>query len=116
MKELVNQLNHYRERAGLSQGELADKAHINRSSISLYEAGKRQMSTNTALEIAEALNAPVAAVQGTIGDPDALKGKVMASIRDLQVGNVTLGEASGHILTEVDKFVTPRLNEKANVE
>ena len=44
--------------ADLSQGELADRAQIDRSYLSLIESGKRQASLDTIQKIARALKLP----------------------------------------------------------
>jgi transcriptional regulator with XRE-family HTH domain len=47
-----------RSLADLSQGELADRAEIDRSYLSLIESGKRQASVETIQKIAKALDLP----------------------------------------------------------
>jgi transcriptional regulator with XRE-family HTH domain len=47
-----------RSLADLSQGELADRAEIDRSYLSLIESGKRQASVETIQKIATALDLP----------------------------------------------------------
>lgn len=48
-------LRHQRELAGLTQEQLAEKADLDRTFISLLERGKRQPSLGTVLRLAAAL-------------------------------------------------------------
>lgn len=48
-----------REKAGLSQAELARRCGWSRSTICEYEAGTRSATPGNLLKIAEALNCPV---------------------------------------------------------
>ena len=48
-------LRRARERAGLSQDALADKAKMHRNAIALLEAGKRDPKVSTVAKLAKAL-------------------------------------------------------------
>jgi transcriptional regulator with XRE-family HTH domain len=48
-----------RESAGLSQADLATKAELDRTFISLLELGKRQPTITTVYKLAECLKVPV---------------------------------------------------------
>jgi transcriptional regulator with XRE-family HTH domain len=48
-------LRRARERAGLSQDALADKARMHRNAIALLEAGKRDPKVSTVAKLAKAL-------------------------------------------------------------
>lgn len=60
LKALGTRVRHYRERAELSQEELARKAKVGRITISRIENGKLYAQTKTLTKIAEALNVDLA--------------------------------------------------------
>lgn len=63
-------VKYYRETAGLTQGELAEKIGYNhKSSLSLIENGKANVSTKEALAIAKALSVDVTDLLST-QDPE----------------------------------------------
>jgi putative transcriptional regulator len=49
--------------AGLSQAELAEKAHLTRQGLSLIERGKRSPQPRTTRRLAEALGTTVAEIR-----------------------------------------------------
>ena len=51
-----NNLKYYREKAGISQEELARRTGISRTYISGIEVGDRRLTLNTATRIAEVLH------------------------------------------------------------
>jgi transcriptional regulator with XRE-family HTH domain len=51
-----------RRQAGLSQEELADRAGLHRTAISLSETGKRNPRLDTMARLADALGVPVTAL------------------------------------------------------
>jgi transcriptional regulator with XRE-family HTH domain len=62
-----------RKRAGMSQEELAERAGLHRTAISLSETGKRNPRLDTMVRLAEALGIPVTTLvegisQERIGD------------------------------------------------
>jgi transcriptional regulator with XRE-family HTH domain len=54
-----NNIKYYREKAGLTQAELAKKLNVSKSYISLKETGKRGISVEEAQRFAKALNVSV---------------------------------------------------------
>ena len=68
---------------GLSQKELAAKAGIGSSHISLIEAGKRSPSLGTVEKICEALNVPTHLVMLLAADPRDVRAEHMENLKDL---------------------------------
>lgn len=59
-----NTLLALREKAGMTQPELAEKIHVEPNSVHRYEKGERQMSLHTAYEASVAFGVPIyAAIQ-----------------------------------------------------
>jgi transcriptional regulator with XRE-family HTH domain len=58
-----------REKAGLSQEELADRAQMHRTAISLSETGKRMPRLDTLLKLAAALGISAATLLDGIDGP-----------------------------------------------
>ena len=56
MKELAIKFKQTRERHGLSQRDLAKRANIMQCTISRYENGQQNITFETALKLAKALN------------------------------------------------------------
>jgi transcriptional regulator with XRE-family HTH domain len=56
MTEFGKNLRHYREKVGLTQGELADKLGITQQSIAAYESGTRKAKYPRLIEISRILN------------------------------------------------------------
>ncbi|HAP04098.1 MAG TPA: transcriptional regulator [Lachnospiraceae bacterium] len=57
---MVSKLKDYREKAGISQEDLAKKANVSRTVISQIENGSRTtVTTNTLSKLSKALNAKV---------------------------------------------------------
>jgi transcriptional regulator with XRE-family HTH domain len=86
----------WRERRGLTQEQLADKAGTTGSVISLLEAGKRQLSAKWLRRLASALDIPLGYLLETHPDdvpddvldawariPDAQKPAALAMLRSL---------------------------------
>lgn len=59
---MQNRLRELRKSKGLTQGLLARKSGVHRTSIARYETGRISMSTKNLVKIAEALEVPVDAV------------------------------------------------------
>ena len=57
--DLIKEMIRLRNELGITQKELAEKAHTHQSRISKIEAGTLNISLNTLVEIAEALEAEV---------------------------------------------------------
>lgn len=55
MATFARNLRNAREKAGLSQDALADKAGMHRNAIALLEAGKRDPKVSTVVKLAKAL-------------------------------------------------------------
>lgn len=55
----MNQLKHYRENAGLTQQELADRAGTTRSYIAELEGGKKSPSVYLAQKLSRAVKSKV---------------------------------------------------------
>ena len=55
-----NTLLALREKAGMTQPELAEKIHVEPNSVHRYEKGERQMSLHTAYEASMAFGVPIA--------------------------------------------------------
>jgi len=68
---------------GLSQKELASKAGIGSSHISLIEAGKRSPSLGTVEKLCDALNVPTHLVMLLAADPQDVQAKHMENLKDL---------------------------------
>ncbi len=66
---------HARESLGLKQKEVAAKANITAAALSLFEAGKTSLSTNTLIRLANVLNL----------NPDFIKGKSKNPFRSKDV-------------------------------
>ncbi|WP_423140944.1 helix-turn-helix transcriptional regulator [Parablastomonas sp. CN1-191] len=62
MSELENSLRELREKAGLTQGQLAELVGVSRKTINTVENGIFVPSTVVALKIAAALGQPVEAL------------------------------------------------------
>lgn len=54
-----NTLLALREKAGMTQPELAEKIHVEPNSVHRYEKGERQMSLHTAYEASVAFGVPM---------------------------------------------------------
>lgn len=65
-KQLVSKLTIMRVSRGFSQGELAEACGVDRSTLSLYESGKRKMGLENATKIARALRCPVESISGFV--------------------------------------------------
>ena len=52
-------LRHLRTKKGLSQQQLAERLHVERASVTNWEAGRRIPSIDMLFQISEALSAPV---------------------------------------------------------
>ncbi len=59
MGKFICHLKKYRQLAGLTQEELAEKVQVRRETISRLEAGKYNPSLKLAIDIARAVNAPI---------------------------------------------------------
>ena len=59
---VVEQLKEIRKKQGLSHETVATRVKLNRSAISLIEAGKRQPTLLTCLKIAQALDVELGAL------------------------------------------------------
>jgi transcriptional regulator with XRE-family HTH domain len=68
-------LKRLREEAGLSQGELAEKAGLNLWGVAKLEQGVREPTWNTVLVLAAALGVDCTAFAGDDGKPGKAKGK-----------------------------------------
>jgi DNA-binding XRE family transcriptional regulator len=71
---MANRLRDSRERAGLSQAELAARAGVSRQTVGAVEAGRHAPSVDTALRLARAVGATVEQVFGTPPDDVAAPG------------------------------------------
>ena len=56
MSEFKNMLKYLRERSGMSQLELAQKLGVAKSTVGMYESGKREPNFQTKEEIADIFN------------------------------------------------------------
>lgn len=61
-------LKFFREREGLSQGELAAKLGLSTSTISMYEVGKREPNFEIEEKIADLFNTDLNTLRGTSND------------------------------------------------
>ncbi|NLM38523.1 MAG: helix-turn-helix transcriptional regulator [Firmicutes bacterium] len=59
MGQFVCHLKKYRQLAGLTQEELAEKVQVRRETISRLEAGKYNPSLKLAIDISRAVKAPI---------------------------------------------------------
>jgi transcriptional regulator with XRE-family HTH domain len=71
-----------RERIGMSQEELATRAAVHRTQISLLETGRRRPRLDTLVKLAGALGiAPSALIEGISWDPTLISGGFRVSDR-----------------------------------
>lgn len=68
MKNFSNTLKSLRVREGLTQGELADKLKISRSTIGMYEQGEREPSFEMLEKIADFFNVDMNYLSGDAGE------------------------------------------------
>ena len=59
MGEFLCKLKEYRVRAGLTQGELAERVGVRRETIIRLEAGRYNPSLKLAIDISRAVRAPI---------------------------------------------------------
>jgi len=64
----------FRQRQGISQGDVASRADCSVSYLSLLENGKRDPTLSTVTRIADALKVPVGTLFLVASDPAELKG------------------------------------------
>ena len=95
-----------RSLADLTQGQLADRAEIDRSYLSLIESGKRQPTTETIEKIARALKLPFHLLS-LLGSEEADAKKVNQS----QIESLSL--ALTRLLMQVDSDETDNATPKA---
>jgi len=69
MSEFKDMLKYFRERAGLSQSELASKLGLSASTISMYEVGKRQPDFEKEELIADFFNVDLNTLRGKDVEP-----------------------------------------------
>lgn len=69
MSEFKNMLKYLRERSGMSQQELAQKLGIAKSTIGMYESGKREPNFETMEAIADIFNVDMNFLHG-IKEPE----------------------------------------------
>ncbi len=85
----MSRLRRYRESAGLTQSELANRARVSRQLIGAAESGRNLPRVDAAVAIAAALNMPVEALFATGSLPiDVLTGETPAEGALLRVGRV----------------------------
>ena len=74
METLGRRIKRVREERGLRLQDVADRAHMDKSTISLYESGARTPSLPALLQLAKALNVSAAFLLGETPStvPDAL--------------------------------------------
>jgi DNA-binding XRE family transcriptional regulator len=77
---LPTPLRRARERAGLTQAELADRAEVSRQLVASAEAGRHAPAVDAALRVARVLGAPVEALFG--GPPPAARSVLDEPLRD----------------------------------
>lgn len=88
-----------RERLGLTQSQLADKAKLPTGSISHFETGERKPSFENLVKLAEALSVSTDFLLGRESDAKPAGEEVMALFRD--VGNAT--EADREFIRDILK-------------
>lgn len=62
--EFKDMLKYYRQKAGYTQAELADKVGVAHSTISMYEVGKRQPDFETEEKLADFFNISLNVLRG----------------------------------------------------
>lgn len=62
MEQFICYLKEYRQRAGLSQDELALQVNVRRETINRLEAGKYNPSLKLAVDISRAVDAPIESI------------------------------------------------------
>jgi len=62
MAKFICNLKKYRQLAGMTQEELAQKVNVRRETIIRLEAGKYNPSLKLAIDISRAVNAPIDAI------------------------------------------------------
>ncbi|WP_298074218.1 helix-turn-helix transcriptional regulator [uncultured Bacteroides sp.] len=69
LKNLAQNIRHYREAIGLSQEKLAEKAGLHRTYIGAIERLEKKPSLITAIKISKALQLDVSLLIGEYGKP-----------------------------------------------
>jgi transcriptional regulator with XRE-family HTH domain len=69
LEKLAHRIRHLRERKGITQEEFASRCAISVSFASLLERGKRSPSYETLVQVADALETPVADLFRDLGGP-----------------------------------------------
>lgn len=64
LSQFGDRLRHHRRRAGLTQGELAERAGIARQSVNNIEVGRFAPTIETVARLAEAIGVPAAELVG----------------------------------------------------
>ena len=90
-----DRLRELRKRSGLTQDELADKLNISRSTIAMYESGKREADFDTLFSIAEFFNESVGYL---LGEASKVSLRIMHAIKN---SGLSYGELSD--MTKINK-------------
>lgn len=95
MNKLGTRLKELREERGYSQQQLADLLHLSRSTIEMYEHGKRDPNTETKEAIADFFNVNMDYLFGRDGSPSPNPEEVLSKDEKILISSYRLLNAAG---------------------
>lgn len=95
MNKLGTRLKELREERGYSQQQLADLLHLSRSTIEMYEHGKRDPNTETKEAIADFFNVNMDYLFGRDGSPSPNPEEILSKDEKILISSYRLLNAAG---------------------